>query len=308
MSGFTAIDLSQLPAPDVIEAIAYADILAAMRADLIARAPELETAVSLETEPLNKLLEVCAFRETIIRARVNDSARAVMLAYATGADLDQIAALFGVVRLLITAADPAAVPPVEAIYESDERLRARTQLALEGYTTAGPIGSYVYHSLSASALVKDVHVRSPEPGEVLVTVLSTEGDGEPDAALLAAVLDNLNAEQVRPLTDLVSVVAANIIPYEVIAELTYYEGPDSSVVAASALAAVTAYTHDHHRLGHDINRSGLFAALHQPGVQNVVLTAPAADIIVDVGSGALDTPADAAYCTAITITDGGIDL
>ena len=130
MSGFSAIDLSLLPAPDVIETVAYAEILSALRNDLLARGPELAAALALESEPINKLLEVCAYRETIIRARVNDAGRAVMLAYATGGDLDHLAAFFGVVRLLVTPADPTATPPVSAVYETDARLRIRTQLAL----------------------------------------------------------------------------------------------------------------------------------------------------------------------------------
>jgi phage-related baseplate assembly protein len=43
-------------------------------------------------------------------------------------------------------------------------------------------------------------------------------------------------------------------------------------------------------------------------VQNVDLIAPAADIVVALGSGTADTPATAAYCTAITLSSGGIDL
>lgn len=300
MSGFSAIDLSQLAAPDVVEQIDYESILDALKADLIARAPELSDVLDLESEPLTKLLEVCAYRETIIRARVNDASRAVMLAYATGSDLDHLAAFFGVVRALVTPADPDATPPVDAVYESDARLRARTQLALEGYSTAGPVGAYVYHALSASAQVADVGVVSPDPGEVLVTVLSTEGDGTADSTLLDTVDAALNADEVRPLTDHVTVQSATIIEYVVTAALTFYSGPDPTSVLAQASAALTDYISAHHRLGHDITRSGLFAALHQPGVQNVTLDAPAADIAVD---------ADAApYCTAITLTDEGTDL
>ena len=222
------------------------------------------------------------------------------MAYATGADLDHLAAFFGVSRALVSAGDPQAQPPIPPTYESDARLRARAQLALEGYTSAGPVGAYVFHALSASPRVKDVQVQSPLPGDVLVTVLATDADGTPDAALIAAVDAALNGEEVRPLTDRVTVQAATVQPYSVEAALTFYSGPDAATVTAAALAAVTAYADAHHRLGHDITRSGLIAALHQPGVQNVLLTAPAADIVVDA--------TEAAYCTAIDIQDAGVDL
>ena len=45
-----------------------------------------------------------AYRELLIRQRVNDAARGVMLATASGTDLDNLAANFNVERLLITPA------------------------------------------------------------------------------------------------------------------------------------------------------------------------------------------------------------
>ena len=300
MSAFTAIDLSQLPAPDVIEALDYEAILAALKADLIARDPELADALALESEPLTKLLEVCAYRETILRARVNAACRAVMPAYATGADLDHLASFYGVRRALVSPGDPTATPPVAPVYESDERLRARAQLALEGYTSAGPVGAYTFHALSASPQVLDVGVTSPDPGDVLITVLSTEGDGTPSAELLGTVAAAVNGEEVRPLTDRVTVQAAAIEPYSVEAALTFYAGPDPDAVTAAALAAAEAYTAARHRLGHDVMRSGLIAALHQPGVHHVELSAPAADLIIG--------PDTAAHCAGITLTNAGTDL
>lgn len=220
-----------------------------------------------------------------------------MLATATGADLDNLAALFGVVRQVVDPGDPTATPPVPPTYESDERLRERAQLALEGVTTAGPVGSYVYHALSASGQVKDVDVRSSTPGQVDVTVLSTVGDGTPDQALLDTVNAALNAEDVRPLCDTVVVSGATIRPYTVTAVLTLYDGPDAEVVRQAAEDAARAFVDEHHRLGHDITLSGLYAALHRPGVQKVTLTSPTADIVVQ--------PHEAPWCTGITVTVGG---
>ncbi len=293
------IDLSLLPFPNSVEPLDYETVLTAMRADLLSRAPELATVMGLESEPINKLLEVCAYRETLLRQRENESVLAVTLAYATGADLDNLAALFGVQRLLVSAADPTAVPPVPAVYETDARLRLRVQLALEGFSTAGPRGAYEFHSLSASPQVKSVAVSSPTPVQVLVTLLSTEGDGTADAALQATVLAALNAEDVRPLTDQVLIQSATITPYSVAATLTLYPGPDAEVVRAAAQQATEAYVAEHHRIGHDITLSGLYAALHQPGVQRVVLTSPAADIVCNA--------TQAAWCSAISVTIGGTD-
>lgn len=291
----TAIDLSQLPAPTVVETLDYESVLAALQADFTARYPAFTAA--LESEPVLKLLEVAAWRELIVRGRVNDAARACMLAYALGADLDHLAALYGVQRLLLDAGDPTAVPPVPPTYESDTRLRARTQLALEGFSTAGPVGAYEFWALSADAHVLDVSVQSPVPGQVLVTVLDSRGNGTPDAALLAAVLTTLSAEDVRPLTDQVLVQAAEIVPYTITAALTVYPGPDAATVRVAAAAATTAYAASVHRLGYDVTLSGLYAALHQPGVQRVALTAPAADLVLAAHQ--------AGWCTAVTVTLAG---
>ncbi|MEJ1390132.1 MAG: baseplate J/gp47 family protein [Candidatus Sedimenticola sp. (ex Thyasira tokunagai)] len=297
MSAFTEIDLSQLPAPDVVEALDFETILDAIKADFVARSPDHADVLDLESEPLVKLMESAAYVALTLRQRVNDGARAVMLAYAAGTDLEHLGALFGVERQLIDAGDPDATPPVPATYETDTRLRQRIQLSLEGHSTAGPEGAYIFWGLSASPLVNDIGITSPAPGEVLITVLSTEGDGTADTNLKAAVYSTVNADDVRPLTDQVTVQSATIIDYVVTAELTFYQGPDTAVVLAAATQAVTDYCAAHHRLGHDITISGLHAALHQAGVQNVNLTAPAADIVVGV--------TEAPHCSAITVTDGG---
>lgn len=294
---FTAVDLSRLPFPAVVEPLEFETIFAAMLADLRARYPDFDALV--ESDPAYKLLEVAAYRELILRQRVNDAAKAVTLAYAVGSDLDQIAARYNVARLLITPADPTALPPVAAVYESDTDLRRRVQLAFEGLSTAGPVGAYLFHTLSADGDVLDASVASPSPGVVVVSVLARSGDGTADAALLAAVDAALTAEDVRPLTDQVTVQSATIVPYSVEATLTLYPGPDAAVVLADAQARTQAHVADSHRMGRDVTRAGLIAALCTAGVQNVALTAPAADIVINADQ--------APYCTGQVVTVGGTD-
>lgn len=278
----TTIDLTKIPAPDVIETLDFEEIYQEILDSFKALYPDWTAA--LESDPVVKLLELVAYREMLLRARVNDAARACMLAYATGGDLENLAALLGVTRLT----DGNAV-------ESDDRLRLRAQMALEGETVAGSHGSYVFHALSASNLVKDVAVDSPDPGEVRVTVLSTEGDGTPDSQLIDTVDAYLSADTRRPLTDLVTVEAAEIVPFEIEAILQVFPGPASSPILSAAQAAVDAYVDEHAKLGRDITLSGLYAALHQPGgVKKVVLASPLADVTIG--------PRQASHCTGIAIT------
>ncbi|MBO9710672.1 MAG: baseplate J/gp47 family protein [Caulobacter sp.] len=291
-----AVDLSRLPAPTVVEPLDFETILAAMRADLVARKPDLADALAIESEPLNKLLEVCAYRELILRQRVNDAAKAVMVAYAEGTDLDQLAALMGVSRLEIAPADPES--GAAAVMEEDEDLRKRVVLAPEGFTVAGPEGAYIFHALSADADVLDASVSSPTPGQVVVTVLSRQGNGVADEGLLAAVAAAVSADSVRPLTDQVLVQSAAIVDYAVVAQIFTFEGPDSALVLAQAQAQLAAYVEAQRKLGRDITRSGLYAALHVGGVQRVALTQPAADVAISA--------TQAAHLTSSTVTHGGV--
>lgn len=300
MSGaFTAIELDKLNAPSVIEPVDFETVFSSMKDALVAMAPDLANTLELESEPLTKLLQVCAYREVLLRQRVNEAAKAVMLAYAGGTDLDQLAANYNVERLLVSPGDPNAVPPVPPTYEDDTSLRRRVQLSFEGFSTAGPEGAYIFHGLGADADVRDISVASPAPGEVVVSVLSRTGDGTANGDVLAAVNAILNADDVRPLTDQVTVQSAEVINYSVVASLTLYPGPDSVVVLAAAQSALDAYIDATHRLGRDVTLSGLYAALHRDGVQNVYLTSPTEDIVI--------ASHQAAFCTGTNVTIGGID-
>lgn len=251
----SAIDLSRLPPPDVVEQLDYEAILAAMIADLQQRWPEFDALV--ESDPVFKVLEVAAWREMLIRQRVNEAGLGVMLAYATGGDLDNLAALVGVSRLEISPADEQAGTP--AVMESDGELRERVILAPDSFSVAGPTLAYVFHARTAHPDVLDATVVSPEPGEVLVTVLSREGSGEPEPEVIDAVEDRVNGRNVRPLTDLVTVQGATIVPYSIEANIWLLEGPDPGVVLATAQSRAEAYVQQARKLGRDITLSGIYA-------------------------------------------------
>lgn len=291
-----AIDLSQLPVPNVVETIDYEEILSALLEDLVDRYPEFD--VPAESDPIYKVLEVAAYREMLVRQRVNQAARAVMLAYAEDEDLDNLGALFNVKRLQTYAGDPGAIPPVPPEYETNPDFRRRILLSLEGLSTAGPEGAYIFHALSASGSVLDASATSPAPGDVVVTVLGREGDGTAPPELLDAVEQAVSAETVRPLTDHVTVQGAEIVSYTIAATLYFQPGPDSQVVLAEAQAEAQRYADRQHRLGMDITLSGVYAALHRAGVQRVELASPTETLTVN--------RQQATYCTAITLTDGGV--
>lgn len=299
------IDLSSLPAPQVIEALDYETILAERKAALLAlfpaeQRPAIEATLAIESEPLTIQLQENAYRELVLRNRVNDASRGNMLAYATGADLEQIGARYKVVRLVVTPANPTAIPPVQAVMESDDRLRTRIQMAYDGLSIAGPIGAYKFHALSASGQVLDVSVQSPEAMVVQVNILSTAESGIADATLIATVGEYLSAEDRRPLCDIVQVQSAQIVPFSVEAVLHCYPGPSTETVLGAANNALNKTLADLYKLGRDVTRSALYAALHQAGVQRVEIISPVANVVVEEHQ--------AAQCTAINLTTGASDV
>lgn len=280
-----AIDLSKLPPPDAIEALDAETILAAMVADFAARYPAAADVIDLASEPVVKLLEVVTARELSLRARINDAYRAVIIATAEGADLDNLLADRNIARLVIDPGDPGAVPAVPPTYESDTDFRYRGLLALDGLSTAGPRAGYERHALGADGDVKDVEVLSPAPSEITVTVLARSGDGTPSAGVLAAVEAAVSADTVRPLGDRVTVLAATVVTYNVTASLSLTEGsPDAAVVKAAAEAAIAAYGAEQNRVGAGVSVSGLYKALHQAGVSEVTLTSPAGGVAATAGA------------------------
>jgi len=298
------IDLSQLPAPDVVEPLDYESLLAERKATLISLYPEdqqetIARTLALESEPIVKLLQENAYRELILRQHVNEAAQAVMLSYSAGNDLDQLGANYNVVRLVITPADESTLPPTLAVMESDSDFRMRIQQAFEGLSVAGPTGAYEFHGRSADGRVADVKAISPSPACVTVSVLSVEGDGTASDDLLQVVAAALSDEDVRPVGDRLTVQSAAIVNYTVEAVLYVYPGPEVAPILSAAEAKLKKYISAQHRLGRDIRLSAIYAALHAEGVQRVELSQPLTDIVLD------DT--QASYCTQYTITPGGSD-
>ncbi len=320
---FDQVDLSKLPPPKVIEELSAEEIILEMKADIEARTDGTYTVADLESDPIVKVIEALAAREAIKRQEQNDKIKAILLAFSTGSDLEHLGSFYDVGRQVLDPGDPDANPPIPPTYEDDDALRRRIQLAPEALTTAGSGGSYIFNALTAGETPKDVKVEAPEPGkvvitytfdpnglaakvkdafpeegagdaEVVLTILSTEGDGTPDGPTLAAVTTHVNGKHVRPLTDKLTVQAATITNYTVTAVLHLKDGPDAALVEAQAQAQLDAYIAKQHRLGATVAKSGIDAALHVEGVRRVVITLPAADIIC--------ADNEAPYATDTTIT------
>ena len=279
MSADNRIDFSALPFPDVLQTLDFEAELAECKADLLGRYPSVADVIELESEPLVKLLQTFAYRLLLKTSEINAKAKALTLAYASGADLDHLAANRDVYRLLIQSANNNVVPAIPAIYETDEALRRRVQLAPER-ESAGSQGAYQFWGLSASGDVKDIGVLTPTAGTVDIWVQSNQ-TSIASASLLNEVATALDPATRRPFTDLLNIKAATPHDWTVDAVLILFPGPDVSVVTAAANAALDKYIEQVGHLGYDVTRSGVIAALFQGGVQNVILNSPVNDIVLN---------------------------
>lgn len=294
----SAIDLSLLAPPDVVKQISFEEILK-LRLDQFyqeMRQDQPDFPDLLESDPAMKLAQVFAYGEMLIRQDANEQALAVLLAFAKDNDLDHKAAERNLQRRIISPATENA-PEVK---ESNESLRRRVQLAPEGQTTAGSEGSYIFHGLNADPHVKDIYPYAPldddgDPtGICNIYVLSTEGTGEASEDLLNIVTAALNAKSVRPLTDRPIVYSASILNYSIQAEIFIDEGPDENIVLNSCYKAAEEYTQKAHSFNDGVSLSGIYQALHQPGVSRVNLILPAGNVDTSLGQ--------VAYCTGINIS------
>lgn len=297
-SNLTAIDLSQLNPPDVVRQIDFETILKEGLEDFYQRMEEVQPNFPryLESDPAMKLAEAFAYREMLVRKESNEQALAVLLAFAKDNDLDHKAAERNLQRRIIS---PATENTPE-VKESNDSLRKRVQLAPEGQTTAGSEGSYIFHGLNADPRVKDIYPYAPldetgnPTGICNIYVLSTEGAGEASEELLNIVDAALNAKSVRPLTDKPIIYSASILNYSIEAEIFIDEGPDENIILSSCYQAAEEYTQKSHAFNGVVSLSGIYQALHQPGVSRVNLISPAGNIDTSLGQ--------VAYCTGINIT------
>lgn len=294
------VDLSQLPQPQIIEVLDFESILRDVKSDMIAAFPDeqqasVAAALELESEPLNVIAQLVAYRELMLRQRINDGAAACMLSHSTSTDLDNLAGNNDTERLVITPATDTS----EAVMESDTSLRLRAQAAFEGLSVAGPTGAYEYFARSASGKVADAKAISPSPAVVVVSVLSTDGDGTASPELLATVDKMLSADDRRPVADRLTVQSAVIVDYQIKALLYLYPGPESEPILTAANDSLQSWLGQQGKIGRDVARSAIMAALHVQGVQRVELLEPATDIVIN------DT--QASRCVSASVVAGGTD-
>jgi len=277
--------IAGLPDPDIIETLDVEAVITDLRDDLVSRFPSIVGVIDLESEPSRALIEVFAYRELLIRARVNDGARANLLAYATGADLDNLAAFYDVTRL---------------VDETDAALQSRTILAIAGRSPGGTEARYEYITRSADVRVADALVYPTANSPVVnVAVLATDNGGVADQTLLDAVTAALNQPDVIMLNDVINIVAAAQSSTDISADIWLYPSADEAAFDVLEQTLIDAWAIDG-GIGRDLNLAWIVKTLMQPGIQRVEITLPASRVIVPFN--------EATTIGTVTLSNKGRDI
>ncbi|WP_264374732.1 MULTISPECIES: baseplate assembly protein [unclassified Wolbachia] len=237
------------------EPLNFEEIFALMKEELV-KCDASFTAL-VESDPAIKILEVAAWRELLLRQRINEAVKGNLLKFAT---VDNLTEFYGVERQK---------------EEDDERFRKRVKAKIVGWSIGGSKEHYRYHALSADRRVKDALVESKVPGSVEISILSTELSIALEE-LLEIVKKQATRDDIRVLTDTVTVIGCNIMEIDIhsrmsISPIISEEEIKKQFIKKFELAK---------RLGWSVTRSWIIANLFVDGVENVELIEPREDVMV----------------------------
>lgn len=239
--------------------------------ECIARYEFLSEETLRPATPERILIDILAYRESLLREAIQDACLQNTVDYARGAFLDALGRLLGVARLE---------------NEDDEAFRIRVRLASERFA-AGTKSAYRFHALAAGArdaLVYGYNEKSNIPIGTIRVAITSEA-GAPSATLKSQVLNALNDEKVRCVCDVIEI--ANDIPGEVSAHVVNFQiglkpkhgyafdAVRDSVEAKFALIRNERYQY---RFGVLISWAELAKELMVEGVKQIELLSPSSPI------------------------------
>lgn len=318
---------NQLAEPSIVTVETFEDLLAEFKTFVLEyvgpRAPEsavkLKASLENESELLTLALEAFCVRLQLHERKYNVRIKQMLAWWATGSNLDARLADMGLERQLLDPGDPAAFPPIAPVHESDDDARLRYYLAphapaagsrmqyrREVFTlgerpvvkvdaaAAGKVTvTYTFDPDGFAAQVKDGNGRRTGPGEVMVTVLSREGDGTAPEALLEGVRRHFERPDVRPETDRVTVQGAHIKQYKIRVVVRINGGPDSGLTKLAAQQQLQSYADSCHRLEGRVDPSWIDYTLHSAGAVQLEILEPLEPIVT--------TAFEAPYCTGVEV-------
>ena len=173
--------------------------------------------------------------------------------------------------------------------EDNESYYERMRYSMESFSTAGPINGYIYWTKTVSPAVLDVAVTSPEACYVDVRVILRDGQ-EATEAVLKEIEEALNASDIRPLTDIVTVSAPETVDFSV--DATFWIAQPNRESAAAIEREVRAAVDSFiiwqtSKMGRDINPSYLTKLMMDAGAKRVEVRQPTFQSVADIAVGKL---------------------
>lgn len=277
MNRLGVLDPNSLPVFAVLERLDSETIIR----DRMARVVEVwtehdppEAAVydveNLEFDPIRIVQEADSYFELLLRDRVNQAAKSVTLAYASGGDLDAIASRY-----------PGGVPRLAG--ESDEAYRRRIWLSPATLSVHGSEEAYVFWALTADPSLKDATATTVEgTGHVTITIMAGGPDPRPTDVQLNRVRAYIADYGRKALTDIVSVQGPNIIDTRIHVEVWLFPGPDGPTTLAAIRQSLAQMVEQHQWIGVDYTRMAISRAVgNVMGVQDVNILEPASNLVVN---------------------------
>lgn len=268
-------DLSTLPAPNIIQQPDFEAVfdrqLQRFVTDWEARRvanPGLPqfTVQSLLSDPSSILIESESWRELVLLSRINDAARARLLAFATEGDLEHLAAFYDVARM------PG---------ESDSRLKERVILTIQGRSTGGPSERYKAIAMAADIRVQRVEIYRPTRSPRMhVAIYSTEPNGVASPSLLAAVEAALTKEDVRLVNDEFVFGSAVQKVANLAFDVWLLPDSDNGIVDRAIEALRNAWAVER-ILGRDLVLEWWTSKLMIQGIHKIAATNPITDIVAE---------------------------
>ena len=260
-----SIQISSLPDPDIIEDVTSVENLKAQRIeDFKELAPEYE--IYQDGDIVTKNVNINAVAENRFITKLNDAVKAVLIATSTGNDLDNVAANYNIARSIVTPADPDAIPPTEAVFETDDAFRNRILLTQAGIRAESD--SYFSSVALDVERVADVFVQSTTAAVIDVYILATDNGGVADSALLTAVSDAFSAEIVKIGGVQVNVNSASIVTQDLYIDV--FSLPDTPVATFESLEGIfnTAFASEI-GLARDLNLAWINKTLLIDGISDI---------------------------------------
>ena len=222
------------------------------------------TAMTADGEMFYKLVEdlpLTGYAQTLTASIIADRAGSAGNGLLTGAQM-QMQSTHPAINSIIVATDATGGQE----REEDEAYRERIREYGLASVSTGPARQYEAAAKAVSSVILDANAVKLAAGSVGVYLILSTDTGA--AALIQAVTDALNAEDVRPLTDTVSVYQATDVPYTLNVE---YQCDNSSAVTQAITDAVADYQEwQDNTIGLAFNPDRLMAALYQAGATRVI--------------------------------------